>query len=78
MQEELTALKPQLEVSSKETDELMVKIAKETEEAEKVKEVVSKDEAVANEEAAKVQAIKEECETDLQEAMPLLRDAIKV
>uniref|UniRef100_A0A061R4I5 Dynein heavy chain 9 n=2 Tax=Tetraselmis sp. GSL018 TaxID=582737 RepID=A0A061R4I5_9CHLO len=77
MQEELTALKPQLEVSSKETDALMEKIATETAEADKVKLVVSSEEAKANEEAAKVQAIKDDCESDLQQAMPLLENAIK-
>lgn len=78
MQGELTALKPQLEASSKETDALMERIAQETEEADKVKSVVSVEEAKANDEAAKVQAIKDECESDLKEAMPLLQDAIKV
>eukprot|EP00951_Prasinocladus_malaysianus_P049927 scaffold675055_cov45-Prasinocladus_malaysianus.AAC.1 len=61
MQEELTALKPRLVVSSQETDALMEKIAAETAEADKVKAVVSADEAKANEEASKVQAIKDEC-----------------
>ena len=52
-------------------------IAMETVEADKVKEVVSKEEAVASEEAAKVQAIKADCEADLAEAMPVLDRALK-
>jgi len=77
MQEELEALQPQLIQSSKETDEAMVVIAAETVEADKVKAVVSKDEAIASAEAAKVQAIKDECTADLAEAMPMLEAAVK-
>lgn len=49
----------------------------ETVEADKVKEVVSKEEAIASEEAAKVKAIKDDCEADLAEAMPVLDKALK-
>jgi dynein heavy chain, axonemal len=52
-------------------------IAMETAEADKVKTVVSKEEAVASEEAANVQAIKSDCEADLAEAMPVLERALK-
>ena len=77
MQEELTLLQPQLIQSGKETEEAMVVIAAETVEADKVKVVVARDEAVASEEAAKVKAIKDECEGELAEAMPLLEAALK-
>ena len=60
-----------------ETDAAMDVIAMETVEADKVKEVVSKEEAIASEEAAKVQAIKADCEADLAEAMPVLHKALK-
>jgi dynein heavy chain len=76
MQEELTALQPELEKATVETEAAMVTIAAETVEADKIKEVVAKDEATASEEAARVKAIKEECEGDLAEAMPLLNAAI--
>lgn len=39
--------------------------------------MVSKEEASAKAEAAKVQAIKDECESDLAEAMPALEAALK-
>lgn len=42
-----------------------------------MKIVVSKEEAIASEEAAKVKAIKDECEADLAEAMPMLEAALK-
>ncbi|DBB17910.1 TPA: hypothetical protein ACH3X3_002922 [Trebouxia sp. C0006] len=77
MQQELIALQPQLEVSTKETEAAMVVIACETEEADKVKSVVSQEEAMASKEAAGVKAIKDECESDLAEAMPMLESALR-
>lgn len=77
MQEELIALQPQLVQSGIETDEAMVVIAAETVEADKVKAVVSVEEAAASEEAAGVKVIKDECEADLAEAMPMLEAALK-
>ncbi|KAL3158235.1 hypothetical protein ABBQ38_010487 [Trebouxia sp. C0009 RCD-2024] len=77
MQQELIALQPQLEVSTKETEAAMVVIATETEEADKVKSVVSLEEAAASKEAAGVKAIKDECESDLAEAMPMLESALR-
>ena len=77
MQEDLIALQPQLEDAKVETDAAMEVIARETEEADKVKEVVSVEEATASEEAAKVKAIKDDCEADLAEAMPVLEKALK-
>ena len=77
MQEELVALQPQLVQSTKETEEAMEVIARETVEADKVKSVVEKEESAASAEAAKVQAIKTECESDLAEALPLLEGALK-
>jgi dynein heavy chain len=77
MQADLIELQPQLEAAKVETDGAMVVIAKETEEADKVKAVVSKEEAVASAEAAKVKAIKDDCEADLAAAMPVLEKALK-
>ena len=76
MQQELQELQPQLVETSKETDQLMVKIEKDTVEAEAKKEVVAADEAVANKAAAKAQGIKDECESDLAEALPALEAAL--
>eukprot|EP00064_Thunnus_orientalis_P010890 superscaffoldBa00001518_g10919 len=76
MQQELTALQPELIQTSAETDKMMVKIEKETVEVDAKKELVSADEKVANEAAAAAQAIKDECEGDLAEAMPALEAAL--
>lgn len=58
MQEELTALQPELIQTSAETDKMMVKIEGETVEVDAKKELVSADEKVANDAAAAAQAIK--------------------
>ena len=76
MQQELVELQPQLVQTSKETEELMVKIEKDTVEAEAKKEVVAADEAVANKAAAAAKAIKDDCESDLAEALPALEAAL--
>jgi len=54
MQEELVLLQPQLIKAGLETEAAMVVIAAETVEADKVKEVVAREEAIASAEAAKV------------------------
>jgi dynein heavy chain len=77
MQEELIALQPQLIKAGEETEAAMIVIAAETVEADKVKEVVAKEEAIASAEAAKVKEIKDECEGDLAEAIPMLNAAVQ-
>jgi dynein heavy chain len=76
MQEELIALQPELKKSQEESEKLMVVIERDTVEVEAKKQVVAADEAVANEAAAAAQAIKDDCESDLAEAIPALNAAI--
>ncbi|XP_063078071.1 dynein axonemal heavy chain 3 [Engraulis encrasicolus] len=76
MQEELTALQPELIKTSAETKAMMRKIEKETVEVDAKKELVAADEKVANDAAAAAQAIKDDCEGDLAEAMPALEAAL--
>jgi dynein heavy chain, axonemal len=76
MQKKLQDLQPQLKVTSDETEKIMVKIERDTAEAEKKKEVVGADEAAANEAAAASQAIRDDCESDLAEAVPALESAL--
>ncbi|TDG53310.1 hypothetical protein AWZ03_000125 [Drosophila navojoa] len=77
MQTNLYDLQPKLKILSEETDRIMVNIERETAEAEKKKEVVGADEAAANEAAAAAQAIKDDCETDLAEAIPAMEAALE-
>lgn len=76
MQGNLYELQPQLKVIAEETEKIMVNIERDTAEAEKKKEVVGADEAAANEAAAAAQAIKDDCESDLAEAIPALEAAL--
>uniref|UniRef100_A0A672V2F6 Dynein axonemal heavy chain 7 n=1 Tax=Strigops habroptila TaxID=2489341 RepID=A0A672V2F6_STRHB len=76
MQAELEALQPQLRVASKQVDEMMVVIEKESLEVAKTEKVVKADEEVANEQAVAAKAIKDECDADLAQAMPFLENAL--
>lgn len=58
MQKDLQDLQPKLIETSRETDDLIVVIEKETVEVEQVKSVVEADEAVANKAAMDAKAIK--------------------
>lgn len=62
MQEELTALQPELIQTSAETDKMMLKIEGETVDVDAKKKLVSADEQVANEAAAAAQLIKVSCQ----------------
>lgn len=76
MQQELEALQPQLKEASKEVDEMMVIIEKESKEVAEQEKIVKADEAVANEQATVARGIKEECDADLAEAIPILESAL--
>lgn len=77
MQTALKELQPQLKQASEETEKVMVIIERETAEAEQKKEVLGADENAANEASAAAQALKDDCESDLQEAIPALNEALK-
>ncbi|XP_008061721.1 dynein heavy chain 7, axonemal [Carlito syrichta] len=76
MQTELEALHPQLKVASREVDEMMVIIEKESVEVAKTEKIVKADETVANEQAMAAKAIKDECDADLAGALPILESAL--
>nr|XP_033800562.1 dynein heavy chain 7, axonemal [Geotrypetes seraphini] len=76
MQIELEALQPQLKVASKEVDDMMVIIERESIEVAKTEKIVKADEAVANEQAMAAKAIKDECDSDLAQALPILESAL--
>ncbi|XP_047226085.1 dynein axonemal heavy chain 7 isoform X2 [Girardinichthys multiradiatus] len=76
MQIELEALQPQLLVASKQVDEMMVVIKRESKEVAETEKVVKEDEAVSNQQAMAAKAIKDECDADLAEATPILESAL--
>ncbi|GMH70086.1 hypothetical protein TrRE_jg13191 [Triparma retinervis] len=77
MKEELAILAPQLVVTQKEVQEMMVHISAEKEEADKVKAKVEVEEKIATEKATVTQAIKDDAQKDLDEALPALDAAVK-
>ncbi len=77
MQKELEDLQPKLIEASKETEIKAKKVEEEAADAEKIRVVVAADEAVASKAAAEANAIKEDCEKELAEAMPILNAAAK-
>lgn len=54
----------------------MVIIEKDSKEVAEKEKVVKSDEAVANQQASEAQAIKDECDQDLAEAIPILEAAL--
>uniref|UniRef100_A0AAR5PYC5 AAA+ ATPase domain-containing protein n=1 Tax=Dendroctonus ponderosae TaxID=77166 RepID=A0AAR5PYC5_DENPD len=76
MQHSLAELQPQLKEMSEKATEMLKQIEKETLAVEKISAVVQQDEKIANKQAAAAQALKQECEADLAEALPILNDAI--
>lgn len=77
MQKELVELQPFLQKSQVETEELSKRVEAKVPEVEAAKAVSMKDEAAAKLKADEVTAIKEDCEADLAEAIPAMKDAIK-
>ncbi len=75
MQISLTDLKPKLEKASKDTAIKLNEVTVQKGEADKVKAVVSAEEEIASKAAGEANAIKRECEGELEKALPLLREA---
>jgi len=76
MQIELEQLQPQLVVAAAENEKMLVVIERESKDVATKSEKVRGEEAIANEQAAASQALKEECEADLAEAIPALNAAL--
>nr|CAH8829193.1 unnamed protein product [Trichobilharzia regenti] len=77
MSKELQSLQPKLVQASKEVDAVMVVVEQQSAEAAKQEKTVRVDEAIAGEQAKAAEAIKEECDADLAEAIPILETALK-
>nr|XP_014091747.2 dynein heavy chain 12, axonemal isoform X1 [Bactrocera oleae] len=77
MQKELNALQPQLVALAEKSRQMLIEINKETIAASAAAEQVKKDEVVAAVQAEAAQALKDECEKDLAQAIPVLEEAIQ-
>lgn len=76
MQANLIALEPQLVEATSKVEETMKNVERESAEAAGVEKIVMQDEEVANEQAKAAQVIKDECDANLGEAMPILNAAL--
>ena len=74
----MTALAPQLEKKSVETEELLKTLTVDQKKAAEVKEVVVKEEAIANIKAEETKVIADDAQKDLDQALPALEAANKV
>ena len=74
----MTALAPQLETKSRETEELMQTLTADQQKASKVKTVIVQEEAIANKKAAETKVIADDAQKDLDQALPALNAANKV
>ncbi|KAI8909816.1 dynein heavy chain and region D6 of dynein motor-domain-containing protein [Gorgonomyces haynaldii] len=77
MQIELQMLGPELKQKAQDTEELMIKIAKDQETADGVRKVVAEEEAMVRETALQTEAIASDAQKDLDEALPALESAFK-
>lgn len=75
---ELTSLEPILKQKNEDVGALMERLQVDQKKADEVRSVVVKEEAVAKEKAAETEAIKNDAEKDLNEALPALEAATKV
>jgi len=76
MSKELEELRPVLKQTSEETSELMVNIEQQQKEAEVTQQQVSKEESVASQQAEEARVMKEECQANLDKALPALEAAL--
>nr|XP_008166211.1 dynein axonemal heavy chain 12 isoform X1 [Chrysemys picta bellii] len=76
MKQELVDLQPKLEAAKVDNANMMKIIEKESAEVEAKSKTVKIDEEIATEKAAEAQELKNECESDLAEAIPALEAAL--
>lgn len=77
LQEELTKLQPVLDQKTKDTDALLIQVAADQKEADKVKAKVAVEEKEVRAYAAEVSEVQADAQRDLDVAMPALENAIK-
>ncbi|XP_053317654.1 dynein axonemal heavy chain 6 [Spea bombifrons] len=77
MKIELSALEPVLKQKSIDVDALMEKLSVDQENADQVRRIVKEDEAIAKVKAEETQAIADDAQRDLDEALPALEAANK-
>jgi dynein heavy chain len=77
LEAQLTAMQPILEKAAVETANLLTQVTKDQKDADEQAAIVEVDVREANKVAADVQRIKDDCQADLDEAMPAYESAVK-
>lgn len=77
LEQSLTEMQPVLEKASVETEKLLIQVTADQKDADAQAAVVEVDVAEANKVAANVKLIKDDCQKDLDEAMPAYESAVK-
>jgi dynein heavy chain len=77
LEESLTEMQPVLEKASVETAALLIQVTADQKDADEQAAIVQVDVEAANKVAAEVKIIKDDCQADLDEAMPAYESAIK-
>ncbi|CAG9863347.1 unnamed protein product [Phyllotreta striolata] len=77
MQSSLEALQPQLIVAAANVQKTMIIVEHQQREAAIQEEHIKADEAIAGEQAREAQAIKDDCDANLAEAMPIMEAALE-
>ena len=77
MKQELMDLQPGLARAAEETSALTEQVEAKVPEVEAQKAVAAKDEESTSQQADAVKAVKDECQADLDEAIPIVKDALK-
>eukprot|EP00746_Dinoflagellata_sp_MGD_P126903 gnl/MRDRNA2_/MRDRNA2_61620_c0_seq1.p1 gnl/MRDRNA2_/MRDRNA2_61620_c0~~gnl/MRDRNA2_/MRDRNA2_61620_c0_seq1.p1 ORF type:complete len:1770 (+),score=338.45 gnl/MRDRNA2_/MRDRNA2_61620_c0_seq1:296-5311(+) len=77
LQQQLTALRPQLETKSDKTEQLLVKVARDKDKAEEMRTVVQAEKDIVDQRSQKISALAEDAKADLERVMPEYRKAMQ-
>ncbi|CDI85223.1 hypothetical protein EPH_0053350 [Eimeria praecox] len=77
MQAQLQELQPVLQATSEEVEKTMIQIQQDHAVADETKKIVARDEAAASKKATETQALKDDAQRDLDEALPALEEAVE-
>ncbi|DBA83803.1 TPA: hypothetical protein ACH3X1_006326, partial [Trebouxia sp. C0004] len=77
MQQELTALQPNLQQKTASAEQLLAQVTQENKEAEEIQAVVSQEEQSVSQQGAKTAALKDDAQQELNQVLPALEAAQK-
>lgn len=78
MKKRLEELKPQLEIKTEENQKMLINLQKKQKEADAKREVCENEERECNIQKDSANALKEDCQRDLDKVLPILAQAVAV